>query len=390
MNTRMRSTLTRAVALAAAAGLALAACSSGGGGGNDSPSTGGNDQAASDQKVHTLTVASFLIDGTPNANMVNWFLDTLEEESEGRIQFERFPNESLCPGAEIVQCVSDGRADLGITVPTYTPDKFPLQNLSALPFMTDDNAAMMRAFYTLNQENEAFAAEADRLGLKALGYWPAGASLLGSKKPLASMADLEGVKIRAVGDGLLAAMDAAGAHPVALTAGEMYEGVERGVIDAIANNMDAPIDYKLMEVLPHWVDAGYGHYITIGMWISKAAYDALEPDLQELVDATTERLNTGEGIQKFAEIAATQCDVMLESDTVESFTRWDDAAIAEFKEATGDGAKQQWIETAEAAGVEDPASVLAHYEELLAEYTSDESHRVAPLAECAERFATER
>lgn len=376
---KSRPLAVRALALAGAAGLALSAC------GGGSAAGGG-----ADGEVHTLSVASFLIDGTPNANMVNWFLDTLEEESDGRLEFDRFPNESLCAGAEIVQCVSDGRADMGITPPTYTPDRFPLQNLSALPFMTDDNAAMMRAFYTLNQENEAFAAESERQGMRALGYWPAGALLFGSKTPLESMEDFEDVRIRAVGDGLLSAMEAAGANPVALTAGEMYEAVERGVITAIANNMDAPIDYKLMEVLPHWADAGYGHYITIGMWISEAAYSGLPDDLQQLIDDTAERLNTGEGIEKFAEVAAHQCDVMLESPTVESFIRWSDEEIAEFAEATGDTAAQQWIETAEAAGAEDPAGVLAEYESLLEEYTADENQRVAPLAECAERFKTEK
>jgi len=344
-------------------------------------------QSSSEEGVVTLSVASFLIDGTPNADMVNWYLDKVEADSEGSIVFDRFPAESLCTGAEIVECVTDGRADLGITVPSYNPDKFPLMNLAALPFMTDDNQAMMNAFYTLYEENEEFAAESGALGLRNVAYWPAGASIFGSTTEINSVDDLEDVRIRAVGDGLLLAMNNAGASPVALTAGEMYEGVERGVIDAVANNMDAPISYKLTEVLPNWTDSGYGHYISIGMWISQDAYDSLSEKQQNVVDNAREALVSGEGMAVFATTAATQCDYMLDQEGV-SVTRWSDSAISEFKKLTGDQASTDWIEQATSYGVSDAPAVLDRYEELLAEGAADSESRVAPLAECAERFAS--
>lgn len=356
-----------------AGGLALASCS-------------GSSPADSGESTHKFSVASFLIDGTPNADMVHWFLDTVTEKSDGRITFDYFAAESLCPAGEIVQCVTDGRADLGIVPPTYTPDKFPLQNLAALPFMTDDNQAMMAAFHQLDEMNEQFAAESTNIGLRNLGYWSAGASIFGTKTELAEPDDFAGLRVRAVGDGLLSALVATGASPVALTAGEMYEGVERGVIDGVANNLDAPISYKLTEVLDNWTDTGYGHYITIGMWMSQSAYDSLPADLQKVVDDAEAALNDGQGISVFAETAATQCDYMLEQDNV-TLTRWDDDTIAEFKELTGDTATKGWIDTAAAAGVEDPAAVLAEYESALAEFSSDPADRVAPLAECAARFA---
>lgn len=369
-----KSARTTAAAAILTGGLALAACSSSAAPAADAPDS-----------THTFSVASFLIDGTPNADMVHWFLDTVTEKSDGRITFDYFAAESLCPSAEIVQCVSDGRADLGVTVPTYTPDKFPLQNLSALPFMTDDNQAMMAAFHELGEQSEEFAAESERIGLRNLGYWPAGASIFGTNKVLEEPSDFNGLRVRAVGDGLLSALEATGASPVALTAGEMYEGVERGVIDGVANNLDAPISYKLTEVLDHWTDTGYGHYITIGMWMSQSAYDSLPADLQKVVDEAEVALNDGRGIEVFAKTAATQCDYMLEQDNV-TLTRWDDKTIAEFKSLTGDSAKTAWVKTATDAGVKDAAKVLTQYEGLLAELSADPSNRVAPLAECAVRF----
>lgn len=365
-----------------AAALVLAGCAT-------STDNGGSTGGEAGEAPVKLSVASFLLDGTPNADMVHWFLDTVEEESDGSISFDYFAADSLCPSAEIVQCVMDGRADMGVVPASYTPDKFPLQNLSALPFMTDDNAAMMRAFYELTKGNEIFNDESARIGLKNVAYWPAGASLFGSKVPLESTESFNGLRIRAVGDGMLAAMEAVNASPIALTAGEMYEGVERGVIDGVANNIDAPISYKLTEVLDHWTDTGYGHYITIGMWVSQGAYDKFSDTQKKVWDSVTERLNTGEGIAVFAETAAGQCDYLLEQPNV-SMIRWSDAEIAKFKKLTGDKAEKLWIETAKSAGIEDPEAVLVEYRGYLEEFGADEASRVAPLADCAARFASER
>ena len=373
---RLRAT---AAVGAVAAALMLAGCSS------SATAEPASSTEAGDEPV-TLSVASFLLDGTPNADMVHWFLDTVEEESAGTITFDYFAADSLCPSAEIVQCVVDGRADMGVVPASYTPDKFPLQNLSALPFMTDDNAAMMRAFHELTVGNEIFNDESARLGLKNLGYWPAGASLFGSKVPLESTESFDGLRIRAVGDGMLAAMEAVNASPIALTAGEMYEGVERGVIDGVANNIDAPISYKLTEVLDHWTDTGYGHYITIGMWLSQSAYDKLSDGQKSVVDDVVTRLNTGEGIAVFSTTAATQCDYMLEQENV-TLTRWSDDEIATFKKLTGDKAENMWIDTAKKAGISDPEAVLEEYRGYLEEFGADQANRVAPLADCAARFS---
>lgn len=367
--------LTAAAVGGTAAALALSGCSTG----TAEAGSGG------EEKQVTLSVASFLLDDTPNADMVHWFLDTVEEESGGSITFDYFAADSLCPSAEIVQCVVDGRADMGVVPASYTPDKFPLQNLSALPFMTDDNAAMMRAFHELTVSNEIFNDESARIGLRNLAYWPAGASLFGTKVPVEKPADFDGMRVRAVGDGLIAAMEAVGASPIALTAGEMYEGVERGVIDGVANNIDAPISYKLTEVLDHWTDTGYGHYITIGMWLSQAAYDGLSDNQKQIVDSAVERLNGGDGIAVFAETAATQCDYMLEQDNV-TLTRWSDDQIESFRKLTGDTAENMWIETAKKAGIAEPESVLDEYRGYLDEFGAGDT-RVAPLADCAQRFA---
>lgn len=333
---------------------------------------------------YTLVVSSMLLDNTPNTAVQDWFLDQLVERSNGRIELERYGAGSLCSPLETTACVMDGRADIGVTVPAYTPQQFVLAEVGTLPFMSSDNYALMRALHDLNQNNPTFRSETEKLGLIPIAYFSAGLAILGAKEPLQSVEDLSGKRVRAVGDGVLQAVGAAGANAVAVTAAEMYEAAERGVVDVVFNNMDAPTAYNLDEVLPHWSDAGFGHYILVGIWMSEDAYNRLPEDLQQIVDEVTEELNTGAGIEAFSKVVATQCDQMIEGGNVKSFTLWSDEAKAEWKNLTGNGPLERFVQKAADAGYADPENVLADFEKSLKEYTTVGSD--TPVTECVERF----
>ena len=339
------------------------------------------------EEPYRLVVTSMLLDNTPNTAVQDWFLDEIVARSGGRIELEQYRAGSLCSGREIIACLTDDRADIGITVPAYTPAQFTLAELGALPFITSDNQALMQALYALNQDNETFRSETKKLDLIPVAYFSAGQSILGSKEQLAGPADLKGTRVRAVGDGVVAAITAAGAQPVAVTASEMYEAAQRGIVDVVFNNMDAPTAYNLDEVLPYWVDAGYGHYVLVGIWMTQAAYDRLPADLQAIVDEVIEELNAGKGMEAYAAVARTQCDRMLEGGQIKGLATWDDAAIAEWAEMTGDGPKQRYVEKAKAAGYEAPDKVLEQYLGLLENFSG--SGVDIPFAECVKRFSAQ-
>lgn len=336
---------------------------------------------------YRLVVTSMLLDNTPNTAVQDWFLDELVARSDGRIELEQYRAGALCSGRETTACLIDGRADIGISVPAYTPEQFALAELGALPFLTSDNQALMQAFYTLNQENETFRSETEKLGLVPIAYFSAGLSILGSKEKLEGPLDLEGTRVRAVGDGVVAAITAAEGQPVAVTASEMYEAAQRGIVDVVFNNMDAPTAYNLDEVLPYWVDAGYGHYVLVGIWMSQAAYDRLPEDLRAIVDGVIRDLNSGKGMEAYAAVARTQCDQLFEGGKIEGLSTWDDAAIAEWAALTGDGPKQRYVEKAEAAGYETPEKVLEQYLALLEDFGGTGVD--IPFAECVKRFAAQ-
>lgn len=360
------------VALALVGALALGACSSGG------------DSADGDDAVE-LTLATAAIAGTPNAAAQDWFLDAVEEATDGSVTFDRTAPESICAAAEIVECLRDGRADVGVTVPDYTPQYFPTVSVAGIPFVGQNSAAITASLYDVHTNDEQAVALMEQNGLRFVSAWPVGRLLLGTDAPVESVADLEGISARASGPVVQQVLSDAGMSITAVTASESYEAVERGVIDAVGGAIDFAVNYRIMELLPYWTDPGIGQYSTFGMWFSADAWERLSTEQQEAVAAVEEEFNDGAAVEAFNEQATEQCDLMLEATTVEDLTAWDEDATQEWVDAVGDSARETWTSVAGDFGLGDPDAYLDAYESSLEEHADLEY--VDATTSCVEAFA---
>ncbi|WP_417218724.1 TRAP transporter substrate-binding protein DctP [Arthrobacter sp.] len=338
-----------AVTTIAALTLALSAC---GGVVNDA-SAGG--------ETTTLTVATAAAIGTPNAAVQDWYLDRVEEKSEGTIKFDRTAPESLCKAAEVVECVRDGRADLGVTVPDYTPQYFATLSVSGIPFVGQNSQAITQALYDIHTEYEPAVTALEGHGLHYVSAWPVGRFLFGSKQPIDNVEDIAGLQTRASGPVIQEMLTKAGANIAAITASETYEAAERGVVTTVGGAMDFAVNYKLMELLPYWSDPGIGQYSTFGMWFSKEAYDGLDDKAKAVVDEVTEELNAGAGVQAFNEVAAGQCEQLAAASTVKTVEQWDPKATQDWQERIGNDAEAAWLKVANGFNLENPEALLQEY-----------------------------
>ena len=376
-----RSRFTRRAALAAgsaAAMLLVAGCS---GVVADDDGDGGGSAGAEVE----LTLVTSAIDGTPNAAVQDAYLDLVEERSDGRISFERTEAYSLCNAQEIVDCVRDGRADIGVTIPDYTPQYFPSTSVVSIPFIGQNWQAIMQSLYELHVDNADAKAMMDSNGLHHLSTWPVGRALIGSPTEVTEPSDLEGLSLRVSGPLGQQLFEDAGANIVALPANEAYEGVERGVVDGVAAGMDFPVNYKLMELLPHWTDPGIGEYSSFGMWLSADAYNGLPDDLKTIVDDAAAELSSGLGAEAYNGTAADQCPQMLEASTVENLGQWDESITEQWRDETGDALLDAWVDLASEQGLDNAQGVLDDYLAGLDEYADAEVDD-ATLS-CVEQFA---
>ncbi|HEY4536647.1 MAG TPA: TRAP transporter substrate-binding protein DctP [Enteractinococcus sp.] len=358
-NRKGPSRLTQVAAAAAAALLGLSACSGA--------------EGSSAEGTTTITVANAALEGTPHAVVYEAYLDLIEDRTDGRIEFDRTSFEALCGMAEVAQCVSDGRADFGVSVPDYTPNVFPTSTLAGVPFLSPDIQATSAALHEMHTTNDQAMAMMEKNNLHYAATWPVGTLFIGSKEPVENIDDLKGLSMRASGPATQAVLEDAGVNMNAITAGETYEGLQRGVIDSVASALDFATGYKINEQVGYWTDPGLGQYSTYAMWWNASTFDALPEDLQTVIDEASAEFNNGLLTETYNEAVADVCQGMMDATTVENFDRWDDAASEEWRASAGDLGKSVWLKQAADSGLEDPEGYLEAYQASYESHVSEDN-----------------
>jgi TRAP-type mannitol/chloroaromatic compound transport system substrate-binding protein len=159
--------------------------------------------------------------------------NAITKATGGRLEVKPFVGGSIVPAYKELDAVNENVLQLCYTCPMYNLDKWPAAGLiSSRPGALAGEA--MRSWFD-------FGGGADLMNKMMEGYnvmtFPGALSPLPqevffhSKKKLASLADIKGLKARCMGDGgeILKRM---GAATVIIPGGELYEAMQRGTIDA--------------------------------------------------------------------------------------------------------------------------------------------------------------
>lgn len=217
-------------------------------------------------------------------NILYVWADKVEAESGGRIEIQRFPAMQLGgkpPG--LIDQVIDGVADIIWTVSGYTPGRFPKAEVFELPFTMTNAEATSRAYWELAEETMM---DSDFNAFKVLGLWVHGPGLIHSKAPISSIADLNGVKLRAPTRVTNMLFSALGATPIGMPVPAVPEALSKGVIDATVIPWEVTGALRVPELVHN--HTGFGDaslYTTTFIFaMNKDRYSALPDDLKAVID----------------------------------------------------------------------------------------------------------
>lgn len=309
-----------------------------------------------------------------------WAAD-VEDATDGRVTVEFFYQETLLRGDDTLQGVADGRADMGYIADAYYPAELPLTNVAGVPFVTKNAEAQGRAFMELYENNEALRSEWQALGVHVLTWAPVPPNIVAMKEPVDSLGDLEGEKIRGYGY-VSEALDIAGASAVGISQSEVYEGLQRGVLDGTSGaSLDIAADRDYQEVAPHFVDVNYGNYAVTANVISLQTWESMPEDIQDAITEVSEKyLDTYLG--NLAELEDAACDELL--DAGGDVTLLDEADTEQWRDEAGAAIEETWADDVTAATEEDPDAFYEAYTDALERHESDSDYRPA-IERCADR-----
>ncbi|MEE6271946.1 TRAP transporter substrate-binding protein [Georgenia wangjunii] len=233
----------------AATGLLLAAC----GGGDDAAEGGdGGDTAASDGR--TMRLALNQTEEHPSYIALENMGAAVEEATGGRWSIDVYPNETLGAQAEALQLVGDGSVEMAIVSGPQ------LENLNEdfvvfnLPKVFDDVEHQMRVIHDPEITGDLYASLEESNNVTVLGGFTQGArSIYTTFGPVETPEDMAGTKLRVQESDLHIAMaEAMGASATPMAYGELYTGLQSGVVDAAENNEVSFFTQRHYEVAPHW------------------------------------------------------------------------------------------------------------------------------------------
>lgn len=240
---------------------------------------------AAAQAPRKLTYAHYLAANQGTLVEIDaWFMDEVTKRTNGRVTFERYYSGTLLKAVDIMPGVGAKAADIGTGAPgAYNRRDYPISSIT-LPFISSKLDSVIKSYRELYDSNDSFRKEYESRGVKLL-YAPAYAeNAVWSTKPIATPAQLKGLKIRAllsVGD-VFAKL---GASPVAMPWHEAIEGMQRGVIDAMsAAPIDTAVRGGLHEVAKYGGDVGdMGIYAMSTTVINLEVWNSLDPETQKVM-----------------------------------------------------------------------------------------------------------
>ena len=213
-----------------------------------------------------------------------WAAD-VAKRSNNQLTIKMFPAMQLGgKPPELYRQAVQGIADIIFSLPGYTSADFPMMALTELPgtaTSADDGTKKLWANF------DKFLAR-DFKGTKVLMLWNSdSASLMSKAKPIKTIEDMKGMKIRTPSAAQTAQLDALGATPIDMPVTQIYNNLDRGVIDATMIPMSAALDFKLIEVAKYYtVDAPLGRSPFMVV-MNEAKYAGLSPNLKKVIDDTT-------------------------------------------------------------------------------------------------------
>ena len=208
---------------------------------------------------------------------------TLVKESNGQLTFKMFAGGVLGSEKEVVEQAQVGaiqmaRVSLGIVGPVV-----PDVNVFNMPFVFRDQAHMRKVIDgEIGQEILDKITDSE-FNLVALAWMDGGTRNLYTKKPVRTLADLKGMKIRVQGNPMfIETINAMGGNGIAMDTGEIFSALQTGVIDGAENNPPTLLEHN------HYQSAKFysltGHLILPEpIVMSKLTWNKLTPEQQALV-----------------------------------------------------------------------------------------------------------
>ncbi len=209
--------------------------------------------------------------------MVLPWTQIVEKESNGNLVIKPHLGGVLHSAKDGFKAVRGGITDLTMCYPVWSPAGFHLNHVFGLPFAFPNASVAARVAEELYPKY--LKKEYEKKGIYLAFYSAMATYDLISKKPVRTLEDLKGMKIRTPAGPMAEMAKRLGAVPVFLSIAEVYTGLQRGIIDGVLTPTFAGYAYRFFEMAKYVTRLDLG--LSASAWgFNKKTFDSLPPQLQ--------------------------------------------------------------------------------------------------------------
>jgi TRAP-type transport system periplasmic protein len=213
--------------------------------------------------------------------LIRWS-DDLEKQSGGRLAVKRFPGSQMGPVQQHYDFARTGQADVVWFLHGATPGRFPLTEIVQVPYLIGSAEIGTKVLNDLELRKKYL--DAEHRGVKVLllfTHQPGNVHT--TKKPIRTVEDMRGQRIRFGSPTIRDFVAALGATPVGVLPTEQVEQLQKGTIDGVFIDYGgAGIAFKMGGILKYSTEM-YSYVASFGLAMNEDFWNRLPPDLQGLV-----------------------------------------------------------------------------------------------------------
>jgi TRAP-type C4-dicarboxylate transport system substrate-binding protein len=208
---------------------------------------------------------------------IQQFAGEVDKATNGKLKITVHSNASLFKANEIKRAVQGGQAQVGEILISGYSNEDPLFGVDSVPFLATSYADAARLWKASRKALEERFAKQGMLVLFSVPWPPQG---IYSSKPLNSIGDMKGLKVRAYNPYTSRIAELAGAQPVTIQAAELAQAFATGAVNANITSGATGYDTKAWEVVKYYYDTQAWLPKNI-VFANKQAFDALDKPTQQ-------------------------------------------------------------------------------------------------------------
>ncbi len=207
------------------------------------------------------------------------FVSDVDKATAGKLKITVHANASLFKAPEIKRAVQGNQAQIGEILLSGYSNEDPVFGVDSVPFLATSYADARKLWQASKKATEERFAKQGMMILYTVAWPPQG---IYSSKPLNSVADMKGLKMRTYNPYTSRIAELAGAQPVTIQVAELAQAFATGAVNANITSGATGYDTKAWEVVKYYYDTQAWVPKNV-VFVNKKAFDALDKASQAAV-----------------------------------------------------------------------------------------------------------